>query len=87
MKRLAPTKPGRLICFTSLGRAHLGDGLPGSGLEEWGAVSPAFIGEGTYRITGTAIAVKAGGPSANGTIKPNEYIDVGGKRYKFFRKL
>lgn len=44
-------------------------------------------GDGTYTINGTAITVKAGGLSAKGTIKPNEYIDLGGKRYQFLTKL
>ena len=49
--------------------------------------SLATSGFGTYSIAGPAITVKAGGLDAKGTIKPNEYIDLGGHRYAFAMKM
>jgi hypothetical protein len=78
---------------TSYSLYLVGDG-PSGGMDYqefvWkdGAQSPQSTSwDGTYSITGTEIAVKTGRLNAKGTIKPNEYIDIGGKRYTFFRKL
>lgn len=49
--------------------------------------SLATSGDGNYAIVDKAITVKAGGLDAKGTIKPNEYIDLGGKKYTFAMKM
>jgi hypothetical protein len=44
-------------------------------------------GNGTFTISGSELAVKAGGLDAKGVIKPGEYIELGSQRYSFAMKM
>lgn len=71
----------------------MGDGTAGNArysaaaFENGARASLTTSGDGTYSIAGTAITVKAGGLDAKGTIKPNEYIELGGNKYTFAMKM
>ena len=44
-------------------------------------------GNGIFTISGSELAVNAGGLDAKGVIKPGEYIELGSQRYSFAMKM